>query len=164
MLGTAAQIQVGDQLSVRGDKSDDGTSIKADEIVSGSFKNLAGTISKIDAANGTITMKDLATKKVVTVKLTANSAVHRLPERAADDVCRACRWRRRPAGGGAGAGGAGAGGGAASRPAGDAEQAMRRQEAMDQVAGGGGGRGAGMDLSQMVARLPAEPIADLKGR
>lgn len=82
-IGTAAQIQVGDQLRVRGDKSDDGTSIKADEIVSGSFKNLAGTISKIDAASGTITMKDLATKKVVTVKLTANSAVHRLPERAA---------------------------------------------------------------------------------
>ena len=38
--GTLAQIQPGDQLRVLGTKSDDGSSIQAEEIVSGSFKNL----------------------------------------------------------------------------------------------------------------------------
>ncbi len=157
-IGTAAQIQVGDQLRVRGDKSDDGTSIKAEEIVSGSFKNLAGTISKIDAASGTVTMKDLATKKVVTVKLTSNSAIHRLPERAAAMFAARAAGGARPAGSGPGGGGAGGGSGAAPRPAADAGAG----NGPGAGAGGGGGRGAGMDLSQMVARLPAETIADLK--
>src|SRR3984885_7538286 len=60
--GTLAQIQVGDQLRVRGAKSEDGTSIQADEVVSGSFKNLAGLIATIDVGNGKLTLKDLATK------------------------------------------------------------------------------------------------------
>jgi co-chaperonin GroES (HSP10) len=147
VASTAAQIRVGDQLRVRGDKSADGSSIKAEEIVSGSFKNLAGKIDKIDSANGTITMKDLATKKVVTVKLTSNSAVHRLPERAA--AMFAAR-----AGGGARGGNRGPGGPGGAAPQRPAEGAN--------AGGGGGASGAGMDLSQMVARLPAESIADLK--
>src|SRR5580704_12797171 len=48
--GTLAQIQPGDQLRVLGTKSEDGSSIPADVIVSGSFKNLAGLITTIDAA------------------------------------------------------------------------------------------------------------------
>jgi co-chaperonin GroES (HSP10) len=155
VVGTAAQIQVGDQLRVRGDKSEDGNSIKAEEIVSGSFKNLAGKIDKIDSASGTITMKDLATKKVVTVKLTANSAIRRLPERAAAMFAARAAGGTRPAGAG-GPGGAAGGAAVPPRPAGDAG---------GQGAGGGqgGGRGAGGgDLSQMVARLPSTTIADLK--
>jgi co-chaperonin GroES (HSP10) len=158
VVGTAAQIQVGDQLRVRGDKSDDGTSIKADEIVSGSFKNLAGKIDKIDAANGTITMKDLATKKVVTVKLTSNSAIHRLPERAGMMFAARAAGGARPANGGPGPGAGGPGGGAALRSAGGSDTTAGNGPG----AGGGGSRGAGMDLSQMVARLPAQPISDLK--
>ena len=49
--GTLADVKAGDQLRVRGDKSDDGLTITSDEIVSGSFKNLAGTLTAIDAAN-----------------------------------------------------------------------------------------------------------------
>ncbi len=52
-------------------------------MVSGSFKNLAGLIATIDAANGTLTLKDLATKKTVTVTITANSNVRTLPLQAA---------------------------------------------------------------------------------
>src|SRR5437667_3202245 len=70
--GTLAQIQPGDQVRVLGTKSDDGSSIPAEVVVSGSFKNLAGLIATIDAANGTLTLKDLATKKTVTVAITPN--------------------------------------------------------------------------------------------
>ena len=142
--GTFAQLQKGDQLRVRGDKSADGSSIQAEEIVSGSFKNLSGKVDKIDAAAGTITLKDLATKKVMTVNVTANSVLHRLPERAA------AMFARANGKGGDDAGGAAAGGGRGPGGAGGGQGGP-----------GGGGRPA-MDLSQMVARLPAETLADLK--
>src|SRR5271170_8404666 len=100
--GTLAQIQQGDQLRVLGTKSDDGSSIQAEDIVSGSFKNLAGLITTIDAANGTVTLKDLTTKKTVTVVITANSNVRTLPPEAA------ARFAARAKGEAANAGGAGA--------------------------------------------------------
>jgi len=149
--GTLAQIQPGDQLRVRGDKSDDGSSIQAQEVVSGSFKNLAGLIATLDAANGTLTLKDLATKKMMTVKVTANSSVHSLPPEAAARFAARARGGAEGGGQGGGQGGsqAAAGGGAApARVAGGP--------------GGGGGRAGGGDLSQMVSRLPAGTIADLK--
>ncbi len=79
-----ATVQPGDQLRVRGEKSTDGTTLKAEEIVSGSFLNIAGTISSINAAASTMTLKDLATKKTVTVQVTPNSSLHKLsPQMAA---------------------------------------------------------------------------------
>jgi hypothetical protein len=143
--GTLAQIKVGDQLRVRGAKSDDGSSIQAEEVVSGSFKNLAGLIATIDAANGSVTLKDLATKKMVTVKITANSSVRSLPPEAA------ARFAAR-AKGAAGAGGRGDTP-AAAQSAGDAAGGDRAP---------GTGHSAGMDLSQLVSRLPNQTIADLK--
>jgi len=144
--GTLAQIQVGDQLRVRGAKSDDGTSIQAEEIVSGSFKNLAGLIATIDAANGTLTLKDLASKKTVTVMITPNSNVRTLPPQAA------AMFAARAKGGAAGAGGSG---GAPPQGAGQADASGAGRP-------GGGGRTAGGDLSQLVSRLPNKTIADLK--
>ncbi len=88
--GTLADIQVGDQLRVRGAKSEDGATIQADEVVSGSFRNLAGTIATINAAGGTLTLKDLTTKKTMTVMVTANSDLRKLPpEMAARFAARA---------------------------------------------------------------------------
>jgi Domain of unknown function (DUF5666) len=147
---TIADLHVGDQLRVRGAKSDDGSSIQAEEIVSGSFANLAGLIATINPADNTITLKDLTTKKMITVKVTPNSELHDLPERAAT------MFANRAKGGAAGAG-APAGGGAGAPPAGGGG-APRGPGGP----GGGGGRGAGADLSQMVSRLPPETFADLK--
>jgi hypothetical protein len=155
--GTLSQIQVGDQLRVRGAKSDDGSSIQAEEVVSGSFKNLAGVIATIDAANGTLTLKDLATKKTMTVKVTANSDMRKLPPQAA--AMFAARAR----------GGAAAPGGAAGAPAttqggqpGGAQGGGQQAGAGGMGRPGGGMGRAGMDLSQMLSRLPSETIADLK--
>ena len=138
--GTLAQIQVGDQLRVLGTKSEDGSSIPAEVVVSGSFKNLAGLIASIDAANGTLTLKDLATKKTVTVTITANSNVRTLPPQAA--AMFAARAK------------SGSAGGASPQPAGQSETSGGGRQ--------GGGRTAGGDLSQLVSRLPNKTIADLK--
>lgn len=81
--GTLEQIQPGDQMRVRGTRSEDGATLAADEIVSGRFENLSGTLTAVDASAGTVTLRDLATKKPVTVSLTAKSAIHRLPPEAA---------------------------------------------------------------------------------
>jgi co-chaperonin GroES (HSP10) len=158
--GTLAQIQVGDQLRVRGARSEDGSSIQAEEVVSGSFKNLAGTVATVDATSGALTLKDLATKRTVTVKVTANSDLRRLPAQAA--AMFAARAK-----GGAAAQGAGASGGAQAAGSGQAGAGPQRGPsgtAAGPGAGGPGGTGrsAGMDLSQMLARLPNETIADVK--
>ena len=48
--GSFADLKVGDQLRVLGEKNADGTRIKAEAIVSGSFRNIAGVIKSIDAS------------------------------------------------------------------------------------------------------------------
>jgi hypothetical protein len=138
-----AAIQPGDQLRVRGTRSADGSSIAADAIVTGSFKNYSGLLTAVDATAGTVTLKDLTTKKVVTVAVTPSSDVRRLPPMAAQMV--AARMR----GGANGAAGGNTGGG--QRAAGGGEQGAAA-----------GARRAGSDLSQMLSRLPTETIAGLK--
>lgn len=164
--GTLGQIQVGDQLRVRGDKSEDGSTLQAEEIVSGSFKNLSGTIATINAETGTLTLKDLTTKKTMTVSVTANSDVRKLPPEMAARF--AARQRGEAAVGGAaqagGAGGAGAHPQGATAPAGAAVVGAQHGPGMGGPgsSAGGPGRSAGGDLSQMLSRLPTQTLADLK--
>ena len=142
-----AQIHTGDQLTVRGAHSADNSAVTAEEVVTGSFADLSGAISAVDSTLGTVTLKDLATRKTVTVKVTANSDIRKLPVQAA-----AMFASRNNPGGGA-PGGGGASGGGYSRPAGSPGAGGP---------GGGGARRAGADLSRMLSRLPTERLTDLK--
>jgi co-chaperonin GroES (HSP10) len=151
--GTLAEIQVGDQMRVRGAKSEDGATIQADEIVSGSFRNLAGTIATINAAGGTLTLKDLTTKKTMTVMVTANSDLRKLPPEMA------ARFAARAKGAAAGAPAAASGSGQAAAP-GAAGAGSPHPGGTGGM--GGAGRSAGGDLSQMLARLPGVTLAELK--
>jgi hypothetical protein len=163
-LGTLPDTHAGDQIQVRGAKSDDGTSIAAEEIVSGTFTNLSGLVASVNAAAGTLTLKDLATKKMVTVQVTANADVRKLPlEMATRFAARAHGGGAGGAGGGAGAGGgrpAGAEGGGGA-PGGEGSRGPGGGMGGGGM-GGGGGRGAGMDLSRMLSRLPEEKLSELK--
>jgi co-chaperonin GroES (HSP10) len=146
-----AMIHPGDQLRARGTVADDRMSMTAQEVVTGTFENLSGLISAINPAAGTLTLKDLATKKTVTVAVTAKSDLRNLPAEAAV----------RLVGRGSGAGAAGAGSGAAgagqgARPAGSGAAAG------EGVGGASAGRRTGIDLSQMLSRLPTETLGDLK--
>ncbi len=73
-------IQAGDQLRARGTKNADGTAIDAAEVIPGSFRNIAGTVTSLDAANSTVVVKDLTTKKQVTIRITPDAQMHTLPE------------------------------------------------------------------------------------
>ena len=143
--GTLADIMVGDQLRVRGSKDVDTGSIAADEIVTGSFRNVAGLVASVDATAGTVTVKDLSTKKNVVVAVGADTDLRALPPEMAARF--AARARATTA--------AVPDSGAASRPAG-------APTGMPGAGRYGGGAGAGSDLSQVVPRLPKTTLAEIK--
>jgi hypothetical protein len=149
-------IQPGDQIFVRGTRSADGTSIAADGVVSGSFRSIAGTVISTDAGGSTITVKDLATKKPVTVRITADAQLRRLDDKMATMIA------TRLKGGQGGAGGPG-GAGAAGQRAGGANGAPGQNGA-----GGGGqrnfgsGGGAGGDLETILERAQTIQLASLQ--
>jgi hypothetical protein len=81
--GALDQIKPGDQVRARGNKNADGTEFTAQAIVSGAFRDIAGTVVSTDSANNTVTVTDLATKKPVVVKVTADSQLRKLPQMVA---------------------------------------------------------------------------------
>jgi hypothetical protein len=151
------QIKPGDQLRARGPRSADGGTLEAEEIVSGSFRNLAGPVQAIDAAGSTITVNDTATKKAVVITLTPESEVKKL------DPAVAQRVAMRLSGGGAnrpdGSPGRPAGSpGAAVPPEG---QGPAGSPGADRPAGVQA-RGAGADFQQILARAPSITLKDLQ--
>jgi hypothetical protein len=100
------EIKPGDQVLARGTRSADGSELAAEEIVSGAFRNIAGTISSIDAASNTINVMDLIAKKPVDVKITQDSQLRKLPPQMAQFM--AMRLKGGQAGAGSGAAGNGA--------------------------------------------------------
>ena len=77
------QIKDGDQLLARGARNADGGELTAEEIVSGAFRNIAGTITSIDSAANTVAVMDLIAKKPVSVKITGDSQLRKLPPQMA---------------------------------------------------------------------------------
>ena len=160
-------IQPGDQLRARGTKNADGSQIAADEIVSGTFRNVAGLITQVDPAGSTITVKDLATKKPVTVHVAADVQMRRLPDRMAQML--AMRLKGMGPGATFNAGGArgGNGGGAPAGGAPASNPQWRGQNAggpgAPAGAGGAGGPGGGsFDPQRMLSFAPAIKLADLQ--
>src|SRR5580692_1026854 len=124
------QIKPGDQVRARGTKSADGGEFAADELVSGTFRNLAGIITAVDASAQTISLTDLISKKPVVVKITAQSQLRKISPQMAQVI--AIRLK----GGAAGAGAAGGSTGASGAAGGGAANGGQRS-------GGGAGAGAG---------------------
>jgi hypothetical protein len=167
------EIRPGDQLRARGEKNADGSELTAQEIVSGSFRNISGTISSLDNAQGTITVHDLATKKNVAVKITSESQLRKLPAPMAQRIAQRLT-------GSSGTNGGANGDQAGSNQARSATSGTAAPAAKEPAAGSGQGtgdfggraRGAGagaggpgggaMDLQQMINRMPASTIADLQ--
>ncbi|WP_158751891.1 DUF5666 domain-containing protein [Acidobacterium sp. S8] len=141
-VATLDQIKPGDQLRARGDRNADGTELTADEIVAGSFRNIAGQVQQVNAGAQTLTVMDLATKKPITVRFTSDSQLHKLAPEMAQAI--AGRLKGAPAG-------AQPASANAQPPAGTAGTVgMGRQ---------GGARGG--DLSQMLQRAPIVQLSDL---
>lgn len=156
--GTFADFQVGDTLRALGDKNEDGTHLKAEEVVSGAFETIAGTVDSVDAGANEVRITNLQTKKPVVVRVNQNSLLRRL-----DPTVAAMLARRLRPDSAAGAPTVAAGGrpeGAAGEPGGPG--GFRGGFGGP---GGGGGRfggGAGGDLQQILERMPQLSLSDLK--
>jgi hypothetical protein len=138
--GSFDQIKVGDQLRARGNRSADGKEITAEEVISGTFRNIAGTVTSIDTANNSITVKDVLAKKSVVVKFNSDSQLRKLAPQMAQRLAfflksgaQAVQAGAQPA---AATGGPGA--------------------------GAGGPRPGGADFSQILSRIPSITLADLQ--
>jgi len=150
---TLGEIQVGDQFRARGTKSADGTSFTADEIVTGAFRNLSGTVSSVDASAGTLTISDLGTKKNVVVRVKPDTQLRKLPVPMAQMI--AARLKAAANGGGTPPTDS------ATPNAGVSAPSVPPGAGPNRGGAGGGGRG---DLQALINRLPASTLSDfLKG-
>ena len=156
-LAPLGQIKPGDQLRARGNRSADGAEFAAEEVVSGTFRNIAGTITSIDPAAGTLVVTDLLSKKPVTVRISDKSQLRKLPPEIAQ------RLAMRLRGGANGAGGAPGtpAGGAPAQSGGQAGGAAAGNPAGASAGAGGAPRGGG-DFQQIVNRLPPVTLGDLQ--
>jgi Domain of unknown function (DUF5666) len=164
-----AQIKAGDQLRARGTRSPDSGELTAEEVVSGSFRNIAGIIKAIDAANHTMTVQDAISKSAVVVKVSADSQMKKLPAEMAQRI--AMRLK------------AAAGAGSSDQPAANGEaqgqnqdknknqnQSRGRSATAQEAPPSGGGASQGHasggsgppDLQRMLSRLPNSTLADLQ--
>jgi Domain of unknown function (DUF5666) len=151
-------IQAGDQLRARGKKNADGTEVDAAEVVSGSFRNISGTIASLDASSSTFSVKDLLTKKQVTVHITPDAQMHALPEMMARMLAARLKGTTTTSGGNGSAAPASAGG------AGGAPRAWGNGTGQSGGAGygTGNGQGRGGDMQAMLNRTPVIHFSDLK--
>lgn len=148
-----ADIKKGDQVRARGAKTPDGSAMTAEEIVSGQFKMIAGLVVSVDAQQNLIRIRNIETKKDMTVKIIADSSAKKLPPPLALTIANRLHGVADAPAGGRGPGGAIAGG----PPPGGAPGG----EGRGGFGGGRGGRGPG-DLQSMLERIPAITAADLK--
>jgi hypothetical protein len=146
-LSTLEEIKPGDQLRARGDRSDGGSELTAGEIVSGTFRNIVGTINSVDASSGTLSVQDLLTKKPLQVKVAAESLLRKLPAPAAQRI--AMRLKGTPGTEGT------------ETNAGSASSAPGTSGSEGGMEGRSRSRGA-PDFQQMLGRMPAASLADLQ--
>ena len=148
------EIKAGDQLRARGNRTADGSELTADEVVSGSFRNIAGTIASVDSSAGTITVMDLATKKPVVVKVTGESQLRKLPPAMAQRI--AARLKGNSADTPPAASSQRTGESAPTNGAGSTRANGRPDSGQSGQAGPGS-----PDLQQALTRMPAATLAEL---
>jgi hypothetical protein len=147
---TLQEIQAGDQLRARGNRSADGTELAAEEIVTGSFRNVAGIVNSVDASTGTMNIQDLLSKKLVQIKVTPDSQLHQLPAEFAQRIAMRLKAAM-----------AGATGGAAGAQSGSAASGGASPGVAGPGGGGGTRSGGAPDFQQILNRMPAVTLTDL---
>lgn len=144
-MSSLAEIKTGDMIRALGDKSSDGTSFTAEEVVSGAFQTVAGTVKSVDVEKKEIVVTNLQTKKDVTISLGGASVLKKFPAEMAERLAGFQSGVRPPSSGGgqppAAGGQPGGAPGGQGRP-------------------GFGGRAGGID--DMLDRFPNITAADLK--
>lgn len=145
-------IKPGDQLRARGNRTTDGQQLTADAVISGSFRNIAGTVNSVDPSSNTLNVNDLITKKSAIVKITPDTQLRKIPPEMAQRIA---FFLRRSSGQG----------GAGGESQGSAEGPGRNPQAAGARPGGFGAGGAGggrPDFQQIIRRMPSATMSDLQ--
>ena len=165
------EVAVGNNVRVLGNRTEDGAKLQAEEVVSGSFRNLAGAIESVNPQGNELKLKDLESKKSITVRINEDTNLRKLPPQMAMMMMR-MRGGASPAGLGAGRPGNGstseAGGSADHTP--EAAANGHQEGAVSPGAEGPGGPGrrmggpgmGRMDMNQLMERVPKITLAELK--
>lgn len=135
------EISLGDQLRARGTKSESGFELDAEEVVFGTFLTKAGVIQSVSVETKEITIEDLETGKPLVVAISPDSQLKKMPD---SPLAMGANAPSGPPGNGTPPGGVGPG------PSGRA------------AAQGMGPRPGGSDIVQMLERMPAATLDDLK--
>lgn len=145
-----AELKVGDQFWALGNKSADGTRFDPEEILSGSFVTVGGRITAINPTAGEIQINNIPTQKPLTVVINKNSMLRRIPPQLVAMLA----GKTQPAG---------------VKPAPARSDAPRQPGgARSDIApkeakvGGEKPQASGGDVHQLLERLPAITLADLK--
>ncbi len=146
---TLDELKVGDEVRALGNRSEDGGRFTADELVSGSFRNVAGTVISVDPTTSALKITDLASKKPLLVRVNADSTLRKLSPIVAQFLA------MRRAGGVAGAAATNATPGAGAPSANGAPGNPSTTRAPGTMA-------RPPDFQQMLDRMPALSLTDLK--
>ncbi|HEX8709418.1 MAG TPA: hypothetical protein VF723_14330 [Pyrinomonadaceae bacterium] len=185
------ELKVGDQVRAKGDRSADGARFTPEEVVTGSFRTIGGSVTAVDAARGEIKINDMQSKQPLTVVISKDSTLKRVPAEFMQMM-----MAGGPGGPGAGPGGPGAAPASGPGAAGAASPTATPRPAAPATAGGTGGQAAapaqgnrppggaaagqggpgaggpqggpggpgagGLDIQRIIENLPAVTIAELK--
>jgi len=140
------EIAPEDMLQALGDRSQDGTTFAAEEVITGAFQTVAGKVKSVDPAANQVIITDLRTEHDMTITIKPTSMMKKFPEEIAQRLAMfqsmMASGARPPQGGG-------------NRPA----QGQRPAGEGGQGRPGGGMRG---DINDMLNRFPNITVADLK--
>ena len=148
VAGDLSEIREEDMIQALGDRSEDGTSFAAEEIITGAFHTVAGTVKSVDVVKNEVLIIDLKTKEEMTIVIRSSSLLKRFPEETAQRLARFQMMRA-----------SGAAPPAGERPAGQGRPQPAGAEGVRQGPGAGGMRG---DINDMLNRFPTITAADLK--
>jgi len=81
-----AEILAGDQVRARGNRTADGSTMNAEEVVSGTFRTIAGVVVSLDPQRNEVRTNDLDSKKPLVVKVNAGSSLRRLQPEVAQAI------------------------------------------------------------------------------
>ncbi|HEU4794396.1 MAG TPA: hypothetical protein VFT02_02130, partial [Pyrinomonadaceae bacterium] len=149
------ELEFGDSIRALGNKSEDGRTFFAEEIITGSFQMVGGLITEVNKETGEIKITDIKTKQPFTVVVRPDSKVRRLPSSLLKQMEETMANAPSP--------GAGGGGMRIIRPGETPPSAPQQPSPGGRPGGGAGGPSSGqVDYGEAIEKLPAIKVADLK--
>jgi hypothetical protein len=151
IISSLVNIEEGDMIRALGDRGPDGLSFLAEEIVTGAFQTIAGTVKSVDVEKREITISDLQSETDIVVAIGPGSSLRRFPEEMAMRMA-----------GGPGAGPSVQPGAGGARPAGQQPTAAQGQPGQGVMRPGAMGGATRNGIDDMFERFPTITAADLK--